>query len=144
MENLTARLKRDIYRYSKGFSGFNSYVSYEGFIQHVRRCCDMRTKIDKAYFNFVKGNEDVKLVNFQEFRKEIYEKRNSRRENRWIFVPIFETSFVKDYIENKKDLRRAFSDHLSFSRGRNHWAKNSTDYNLLDILLRKTENQFNN
>jgi hypothetical protein len=142
MRNLTARLKRDIYRYSKGFSGFNSYVSYEGFIQHVRRCCDMRTKVDRAYFDFVKGNEDVKLVNFQEFRKEIYEKRNSRRKNSWIFVPIFQNPFVKDYMTNKKYLSKVFSDHLNFSHSRNHWAKNLTDYNLLSILLRKSENQF--
>lgn len=139
MKNLTARLKRDIYGYSRGFSGFNSY---EGFIQYVRRGCDMRTKTDKAYFDFVKRNEDVKMTNFQELKKEIQYKRNSRRENCWIFVPIFEKPFVKDYIKNKKDLRGVFSDHLNFLHGRNHRAKNSTDYNLLDILLRKTQNQF--
>lgn len=139
MKNLTARLKRDIYGYSRGFSGFNSY---EGFIQYVRRGCDMRTKTDKAYFDFVKRNEDVKMVNFHELKREIKNKICSRRENKWEFKSIFQNPFVKDYMTNKKYLSKIFSDHLNFSHSRNHWAKNSTDYNLLNILFRKTQNQF--
>lgn len=137
MKNLTARLKRDIYGYSRGFSGTGKFNSYEGFIQYIRRHCDMRTKVDKTYFDFVKRNVDVKLLDFQELKKEIRNKIRSRNENKWEFISIFQTPFVKDYINNKKDLRRVFSDRLSFSNGRNHWAKNTTDYNLLDILLRK-------
>lgn len=139
MKTLTARLKRDVYGYLRSFSGFNSY---EGFIQYVRRQCDLRTKTDKDYIDFVKRNEDVKMVNFHELKREIKNKIRSRRENKWEFKSIFQNPFVKDYMTNKKYLSKIFSDHLNFSHSRNHWAKNTTDYNLLNILLRKTENQF--
>lgn len=139
MKKLTSRLKKDIYRYLRNF---NTYNSYEGFIQYVRRQCDLRTTIDKTYINFVLSNKDLKTVDFQELKKEIRNKRRSRNENKWEFVSIFENPFVKDYMTNKKYLSKVFSDHLNFSHSRNHWAKNTTDYNLLYILLRKTENQF--
>lgn len=141
MEKPSARLKRDIYGYLRSF---NTYNSYEGFIQYVRRQCDLRTTVDKTYINFVLSNKDLKTVNFQELKKEIRNKRRSRNENKWEFVSIFQNPFVKDYMTNKKYLSKVFSDHLNFSHSRNHWAKNTTDYNLLNILLRKTENRFNN
>lgn len=141
MKKLTARLKRDIYGYLRNF---NTYNSYEGFVQYVRRQCDLRTTIDKTYIDFVLSNKDLKTVNFQELKKEIRNKRRSRNENKWEFVSIFQNPFVKDYMTNKKYLSKVFSDHLNFSHSRNHWAKNTTDYNLLNILLRKTENRFNN
>ena len=139
MKILTARLKRDIYGYLRNF---NTYNSYEGFIQYVRRRCDLRTTVDKTYIDFVSRDNDLKTVNFQELEKEIRNKRRSRNENKWEFLSIFQNPFVKDYIANKKHLSKVFSDHLNFSHNRNHWAKNSTDYNLINILLRKTENQF--
>lgn len=139
MENLTARLKRDIYGYLRSF---NTYNSYEGFIQYVRRQCDLRTNVDKTYINFVLRNKDLKIMNFQELKNEIRNKRRSRNENKWEFVSVFQNPFVKDYMTNKKYLSKVFSDHLNFSHSRNHWAKNTTDYNLLNILLRKTQNQF--
>ena len=84
MKKLTARLKRDIYGYLRNFNTYNSYEynSYEGFVQYVRRKCDLRTTLDKTYIDFVLSNKELKTVNFQELKKEIRNKRRSRNENK--------------------------------------------------------------
>lgn len=50
------------------------------------------------------------------------------------FTNIYNEPLVKDYRNNKGNLRGVYDNRLFFSGGRNHWAKNDRDVKILAIL----------
>lgn len=94
---------------------------------------DRRYNRNKAIMRFLRENA------LSESEKErITQLRRERVLNRKIkpFIKIKDNPMVKDYLNNKKDLKKVFDSHLWFYGNRNHWAKNEKDVKILKILMK--------
>ena len=68
-------------------------------------------------------------------KKRILSLKKERSKNRIQKIDnVLSNKLAKDYLTNKYYLRGVYDDHLVFSSGRNHWAKNETDLKVLAIL----------
>lgn len=91
---------------------------------------DARTRIGQLSNMYVK-----KYVHLR--TNEVINKQKQRHSNKGAkeFENIFNNAITKDYLTNKRQLKRVAKDKLEFF-GRNHYAKNEQDYKILAILGR--------
>lgn len=91
---------------------------------------DMRYNFDKAVFYYITRNPLTEEQKAAVIAKKKQRAKNRREE----FTNVLSLPLVRDYRAHKKELRRITDKFLCFNNGRNHWAKNSFDSNVLAIL----------
>lgn len=91
---------------------------------------DRRTKVGKLALEMV--CEIEKTFDFEK----AYRKRKERREKKVKpFLNILGRPIVKDYLNNKHQIKAIHKDRIDFF-GRNHWAKDATDFKIIEILMK--------
>ena len=100
---------------------------------------DKRYNFSRAVLAFYRANQ---LTDFE--RKIVLQKRKERRLNKPPqYVPLFELPIVKDWLKNKHEVNHIGQNVMQFWGGRNHWAKNDKDRQILAILKKKFTGQYN-
>lgn len=97
---------------------------------NFRKGLDFRTNHDKAVFKKIK-----ELITYLDFPK-ISSKQHERANNRHI-EPVLNyrnNKLTVDYIKNRSSIKYISEDCIYFLNGRNHWAKNNTDLNIIAVL----------
>lgn len=91
---------------------------------------DRRTKVGKLALEMV--CEIGKTFDFEK----AYRKRKERREKKVKpFLNILGRPIVKDYLNNKHQIKAIHKDRIDFF-GRNHWAKDDMDLKILDSIIK--------
>lgn len=131
--NLQQYTKKEIKTAKK--HAYNFFTSFRYLYQYKDDFkFDGRTRIGNLSYEYFL--ELKKSIN----RKDIKEKIEKRKNNKFIFKNIFSNPLVNDFIKNKINLDTIYKDRLRFS-GRNHWAKNDYDKKIL-LILQKHNNKF--
>ena len=102
------------------------YLKQKTLNPYTKLKVDKRTKVGKLALEMVYKIEMA--FNF----KEVKQKRINR--NKLKFKNILQNPIVKDYINNKPNIKQVLTNGIVFYGGRNHWAKNEKDLRILKIL----------
>lgn len=90
---------------------------------------DKRTRVGKLALEMIYKIE--KDFDFDGVRQKITERIKLKNST---FSNVFTNPIVKDYINNKNNIKTIHRDRIQFFNGRNHWAKSETDLRILKIL----------
>lgn len=99
-------------------------------INYFRKQLDFRTIHGKSVF--LKIKVIIETLNFYE----VSEKQRNRANNKHVqaFENYINNKLTTDYFKNKNDIRYISDNCISFLSGRNHFAKNIKDLNVLTVL----------
>lgn len=115
-----------------------NYLRQKAISRFAKLKVDKRTKVGKLALEMVYKLE--KTYDFEEVKNKRKQRHNQKPEP---YKNILQNPLVKDYINNRHNLKQVLNDRLVFWGGRNHWAKNETDLKILNIL-RKWTNIYTN